>query len=141
MNGLAQSSLLAQQDKDFGDWGTMLTADAYTQNNPLLREQLANAGLNLDTMDYSKLSGGLTAPSSNGVWDQTKGILSNQPLMKGILGAGQLGLGLADYFLKKPMYDIQTKAAREQLNTAIAERDRINKTRANFDRALSPVSV
>ena len=47
------------------------------------------------------------------LWDDTKGLLSNENFMTGALGVGQLGLGLANYLQMKPLYEEQLKGLKQ----------------------------
>lgn len=58
------------------------------------------------------------------------GTLSDSNFMKGALGLGQLGLGLASYVQQKPLLEEQLKGARMQ-NQEFARQAGINKTATN----------
>lgn len=79
-----------------------------------------------------------TSPASGGsLWDSTKGVLGNESFMKGAMGVGQLGLGLAQYFQNKPILEEQLKGLKQNRQFAAADQQRRDTTAANFDRALT----
>ena len=53
------------------------------------------------------------APEATGLWDQTKGLLSDKNFMSGLQGVGTLGLGLANYMTMKPVYEEQLKGLKQ----------------------------
>lgn len=81
---------------------------------------------NLPTDGYSNnsLMGGITDT------------LSNRDLMTGIMGAGQLGLGLANYLSMKPVYEEQLKGLKQNRQFAQQDQARQDRTRKNFDQIL-----
>lgn len=82
--------------------------------------------------------GNETSPS---FLDKTKGVLQNEGLMKGILGAGQLGLGLMSYLDNSRLMKEQLKGLRQNRQQAAksfadqqAQRSAVN---AGFSGALN----
>ena len=78
----------------------------------------------------SKLGGGKS------FWDGTKEVLKDNNIMRNIAGIGSLGLGLANYFAMKPMYEAQLKGLKQNIAFAKQDQERRNRTASNFDRAL-----
>lgn len=108
----SQYSILNRENAVFGTDGTNLTNEALASNT------------NLDVGADGSFFGGI------------KGGLQNKDLMSGITGMGQLGLGLANYFTMKPVYDEQLKGLKQNRQFAQADQARRDTTRANFDKAL-----
>ena len=78
----------------------------------------------------SKLGGGKS------FWDSTKEVLKDNNIMRNIAGIGNLGLGLANYFAMKPMYEAQLKGLKQNIAFAKQDQERRNRIASNFDRAL-----
>jgi len=123
LSGLAgsQAAMLAEQDNDFGDYGTKLTLDAYTKNTPGLRKLITDTGYNFDI-----------DPGTSSLWDDTKSLVGNKDFMSGAMGLGQLGLGLANYLSMKPVYEEQLKGLKQNREFAAADQARQDTSRSNF---------
>ena len=123
LSGLAgsQAAMLAEQDNDFGDYGTKLTLDAYTKNTPDLRKLITDTGYNFDK-----------DPGTSSLWDETKSLVGNKDFMAGAMGLGQLGLGLANYLSMKPVYEEQLKGLKQNREFAAADQARQDTSRSNF---------
>ena len=123
LSGLAgsQAAMLAEQDNDFGDYGTKLTLDAYTKNTPGLRKLITDTGYNFDI-----------DPGTSSLWDETKSLVGNKDFMSGAMGLGQLGLGLANYLSMKPVYEEQLKGLKQNREFAAADQARQDTSRSNF---------
>ena len=116
-------SQLQDQDNIFGDYGSVLTADAVTKNIPQLRDSIKTQGYDLSNYDASKLSSdftGLTKDLSQKVglasstlkddslWGDFKSALGGDANFgKNLLDIGKFGLGLAQYLDMKPMLEKQ----------------------------------
>lgn len=84
---------------------------------------------------------GFVDATSPGFLDKTKGVLENEGLMKGMLGAGQLGLGLMSYLDNSRLMNEQLKGLKQNRQQAAqsfahqkAQRSAVN---AGFSGALS----
>lgn len=76
-------------------------------------------------------------PGADGsFWGGLKNTVGDEGFMKGAMGIGQLGLGLANYFTMKPVYEEQLKGLKQNRQFAQADQARRDTTRANFDKAL-----
>lgn len=82
-----------------------------------------------------------TVPTSNNNnwWESTKNILGNSDLMTGIAGAGQLGLGLANYMAMKPVYEEQLKSMQQNREIAKANYDQRQRQAQEFSNAARPI--
>lgn len=94
----------------------------------------------------SKRYGDSTANQSNlpqldgkSWWDNAKDTLSNRDLMTGIAGAGQLGLGLANYMAMKPVYEEQLKSMQQNREIAKANYDQRQRQAQEFSNAARPI--
>ena len=127
LSGLAgsQAAMLAEQDNDFGDYGTKLTLDAYTKNTPGLRKLITDTGYNFDIDPGTDLG-------TSSLWDETKSLVSNKDFMLGAKSLGQLGLGLANYLSMKPVYEEQLKGLKQNREFAAADQARQDTSRSNF---------
>lgn len=113
-NGLA--STYSKPTSSYGNW------NANTQSYDLGTKSLD--ALNTTGMfdNGYKLPGQLASATSytppttgaeSSLWDDAKGLLSNENFMTGALGVGQLGLGLANYLQMKPLYEEQLKGLKQ----------------------------
>ena len=98
------------------------TPDAITYTTPSsfsgLGDYLSKAWGTSSTFDPTK---GFTP--GTGIY----GTITNAPLMQGLTGLGNLGLGLASYFQQKPLLEAQKNALNQ--NIAFAKQDQDQKRR------------
>lgn len=115
------------------------------------RLELPNYGLSeyeFNRMDSTNLSEGLSGPSSRsmlglpklegasgGLMSRIGGVLGNEGLMKGILGAGQLGLGIASYLGNRDVQREQMKALRQNRQFAAEDQQARRNVRSAWEQA------
>lgn len=71
---------------------------------------------------------------SKGLWDNVKSGLENESLMKGIIGAGSLAVGLAGYLDNKALLDKQIKALDQNIKFAREDNEYRKRLRSNFSK-------
>jgi len=94
----------------------------------------AGAGLTGNSYNYQATVPGAPA-EQGGFMEGIKDGLGNEALMGGIMGAGQLGLGLANYLSMKPVYEEQLAGLKQNRQFAADDQARQQRTRTNFDNA------
>lgn len=105
-------------------------------------QQLSNIGKSttpeITSTPLQSTGADVTTPS---LLDKTKGVLQNEGLMKGMLGAGQLGLGLMSYLDSSKLMNEQLKGLKQNRQQAAqsfadqqAQRSAVN---AGFNSALT----
>lgn len=132
-------SKLFDNSNDFGA-SSGLAGSAYTNNfsnvmnsNPT-RSWENESALWSNNPNYNATTGTSNfAPNTSpdgGFLGSVTGVLGNRDLMSGLMGAGQLGLGLANYFQTKPLYEEQLKALEQNRDI---QKERFNRHKRSAD--------
>lgn len=126
-----------QQQSDKFDWNEAVDyyngqgysspvaeSSAYQQmlNNP------SQNSWNEATNYYNSQDFGGAPADDGGLLSGAKDLMSNRDFMSGAMGLGQLGLGLANYFQQKPLYEEQLKGLRQNRDI---QKDRYQRSKAS----------